>query len=190
MTDALAPDLAAKLQEIIDRQAIRDCLNRYARGLDRHDDELLATAFHDDAIDNHGNFLSTNRDAFVEWANYRVHSALTAHMHHLTTHNCELDGDTAHTETYVIFVHKYKDGKTVHIAGGRYIDRLEKRDGEWRIAVRKVMEDFRVISDGSVFGDWSGYPHGTWDRTDLSYERPLDVSPEVIAQYEAAGRKH
>jgi hypothetical protein len=41
-------------------------------------------------------------------------------------------------------------------AGGRYLDRLEKRDGEWRIALRRLVVDYRYITDGSVFGDWDG----------------------------------
>ena len=36
------------------------------------------------------------------------------------------------------------DAKAKHhvfLYGGRYIDRLEKRDGEWRIALRQVCMD-------------------------------------------------
>lgn len=182
----LSSEMIERLQELIDRQEILDCINRYVRAIDRHDDELLASVFHADAVDVHGEQVSTIDD-FVFWANNIVHNHLHAHMHHITSHTCELDGDTAHTESYVIFVHRYKDGKTVHIAGGRYIDRLEKRGGEWRIALRKIAVDFRVISDGSVFGDWDGYPKGTQDKTDFSYERPLTLAPELAAMLRAPG---
>ena len=47
-------DRDAALQLLIDRQEILDCLNRYCRALDRHDDELLTSVFHPDAVDNHG----------------------------------------------------------------------------------------------------------------------------------------
>ncbi|MGH2849678.1 MAG: nuclear transport factor 2 family protein, partial [Solirubrobacteraceae bacterium] len=133
-------DLEAQVQQLLDRQEIRDCVNRYARALDRHDDELLASVFHPDAIDNHGPWVGGRTD-FVKWANHECHSHLDAHMHHLTTHTCEIDGDMAHTETYVQFVHRYKDGKTVLVGGGRYLDRLERRGGEWRIAVRRLVMD-------------------------------------------------
>jgi hypothetical protein len=50
-------------------------------------------------------------------------------------HSCEIDGDVAHAETYYLFTARNRDG-TNWIAGGRYIDRLERRDGRWRIALR------------------------------------------------------
>ena len=39
-------DIDPGLQYLLDRQAIADCVNRYARGLDRHDDEMVASAYH------------------------------------------------------------------------------------------------------------------------------------------------
>ena len=173
------PELSEQLQRLLDRQEILDCIHRYARALDRHDDELLASVFHPDAIDNHGPWVG-GREAFVQWANHECHSHLDAHMHHVTTHTCELDGAVAHTESYVVFVHRYKDGKTVHVGGGRYIDRLEKRDGEWRIAVRRLVMDYRYVADGAVFGDGDGYPTGAQDRSDISYQRPLEVPAELL----------
>ena len=174
-------DLSEKLQRLVDRQEILDCIHRYARALDRHDDELLRSVFHADALDNHGRWVGF-RDDFVQWANHECHTKLAAHMHHITTHHCEIDGSIAHTESYVLFVHRYKDGKTVHVAGGRYIDRLEKRGGEWRIALRRLVMDYRSVADGSVFGDSDGYPKGVQDTTDISYERPLELPAELLAQ--------
>jgi len=173
-------ELLAKLQTLVDRQEILDCIHTYTRGLDRHDDEILRSVFHPDAVDNHGSWVG-GREEFVAWANHVCHNALGGHMHHITSHTCEIDGDVAHTESYVIFVHRYKDGRTVHVAGGRYLDRLEKRDGEWRIAVRRLVVDFRHLADGSVFGDWDGYPKGTQDTSDISYERPLALPDELLA---------
>ena len=174
-------ELPVELQGLIDRQAILDCIHRYARALDRHDDELLASVFHPDAIDNHGPWVG-GREPFVRWANHEVHSHLDAHMHHITTHSCELDGDVAHTESYVIFVHRHRDGRTITVGGGRYIDRLEKREGEWRIALRRLIMDYRYVADGSSFRDDDGYQKGTQDRGDVSYERPLALPPELRAR--------
>ena len=174
-------EMTEKLQYLLDRQEILDCINRYARALDRHDDELLESVFHGDAVDNHGDWIG-GREAFVHWANHECHNHLSAHMHHITTHTCEIDGPVAHTESYVLFVHRYKDGKTILAAGGRYLDRLEKRDGTWRVAVRRLLIDYRYGADGSAFGDADGYPTGTQDRTDISYERPLELPPELLTR--------
>ena len=39
--------------ELADREAIRDCLYRYARGMDRCDEEMLRSAYWEDALDDH-----------------------------------------------------------------------------------------------------------------------------------------
>lgn len=174
-------DMSAKLQYLIDRLEILDCIHRYARALDRHDDEQLTSVFHEDALDNHGPWVG-GRTAFVRWANHECHDHLHAHMHHITTHSCEIDGATAHTESYVQFVHRHRDGRTVTVGGGRYIDRLEKRDGEWRIAVRRLVMDYRFLADGSQFGDADGYLKGTQDGSDLSYARPLEMPAALVAK--------
>src|SRR5882724_2908499 len=45
------------LRQLLDRQAILDCLHRYTRGVDRLDRQLLLSAYHADAIDDHGLFV-------------------------------------------------------------------------------------------------------------------------------------
>ena len=173
----------AKLQYLLDRQEIQDVIHRYARGLDRHDDDILRSVFHDDAVDNHGPWVGP-REAFVEWANGPCHGHTNAHLHQISTHNCEIDGDVAHTESYCQWVHRLKDERNVTVGGGRYVDRLEKRDGEWRIVVRRLILDYFYEAEGSVFDTEAQrvYQKGTWDRTDVSYERPLQIPDQVMAR--------
>jgi len=172
-----------KLQYMLDRLEIQDVIHRYARGLDRHDDDVLRSVFHEDAWDNHGPWVGP-REEFVAWANGPCHQHTNAHLHQITTHNCEIDGDVAHTESYCQWVHRLKDEETVTVGGGRYVDRLEKRDGEWRIAVRRLVLDFYYEAKGSVFGTPAQleYAKGTWDRSDISYERPLQMPADVMAK--------
>jgi hypothetical protein len=173
----------AKLQHMLDRLEIQDVIHRYARGLDRHDDDVLRSVFHEDAWDNHGPWVGP-REEFVAWANGPCHQHTNAHLHQITTHNCEIDGDVAHTESYCQWVHRLKDEETVTVGGGRYIDRLERRDGEWRIVVRRLVLDYFFEAKGSVFGTEAqrDYAKGTWDRTDLSYERPLQIPAALLAR--------
>ena len=172
-----------KLQYMLDRLEIQDVIHRYARGLDRHDDDLLRSVFHEDAMDNHGPWVGP-REAFVAWANGPCHGHTHAHLHQITTHNCEIDGDVAHTESDCQWVHRLKDEETVWVGGGRYVDRLEKRDGEWRIVVRRLVLDFFYETQGTVFGTDAQrvYQKGTWDRTDISYDRPLEMPADVLAR--------
>jgi ketosteroid isomerase-like protein len=163
------------LSALADRMAIFEIVNRYTRAIDRHDEEMIASVFHPDAIDNHGDFLGTIEE-YIDWVNTGHSQTAEAHMHNVTSQTCEIDGDTAHAETYVIVVLRGPDGDPVRISGGRYLDRLEKRDGVWKIALRRVIMDWRGRLDG---GPWlrsrRGYPGGTWDKTDLSYMRPLEL---------------
>lgn len=60
---------------------------------------------------------------------------------------------------------------------GRYIDRLERRDGEWRIMLRRatvegVMEGKAIMPNGKT-PPGTGYLKGSRYRADPSYARPL-----------------
>jgi ketosteroid isomerase-like protein len=158
--------MTPELQYLLDRQAIEDVVRRYARGVDRHDVRTMNTVFHDDMVDNHGPFVG-GREAFTTWVNDLHSHKTTIHMHGITTHSCRIDGDAAFAETYVTFVLKLREGGKVMFGSGRYIDRLERRDGTWRIALRRTMTDSRFES-GSVEPP-AGVARGTWDRTDPSH---------------------
>jgi hypothetical protein len=171
----MARNIDPELRALLDKQAIFECVNRYARGLDRHDDEMVGSAYHEGARDHHGDFLGDPAD-FIPWAN-ELHAAdWVAHHHHLTTHTVELDGDVAHAETYCIGTFLRKSEPVVDMAGGRYVDRLERRDGEWKIVDREVVIEWVCAAESTASRFSAGpYPDGTWDRTDLSYRRPLRV---------------
>ncbi len=71
-----------------------------------------------------------------------------------------------------------------HAISGRYIDRLEKRDGEWKIALRRSTVELMFTADASglqsqLFKD-QGYPRGTRDQRDLSYLRPLTLEADAL----------
>lgn len=165
------------VQYLLDRQAILDVVNRYARAVDRHDVELMLEVYHADATDEHGVFRGPPIP-FAEWANKFHFDGYFAHTHNITTHNCEIDGDTAHAESYCLYALRRREKPQVVIGCGRYIDRLEKRDGEWRIALRKLYIDWRAEADGTIFLTPNGYPEGSRDRSDPSYDRPLRPSAD------------
>ena len=193
MTDS-EQTLAAKVNELWDREAIRQCVHRYARGVDRFDRELILSAFHPDCLDEHGKFVGLPEE-FVEWALNQHGKAHLSHQHCLFNHTCELDGETAHAETYFLFVSMNRAGKPVTLGGGRYVDRFEKRKGEWRIAARVTLRDWSMMDEIPDIGDLSSFTStraslsaaerafmnegraAARDRTDPSYDRPLKVDP-------------
>jgi SnoaL-like domain len=169
-----------------DRTDILDCIARHARGHDRHDAELITSAYHEDGMDEHGHAVNP-APGYAEWANAQHAASSTSHLHNITTHLCEIDGDVASCESYTMVVLLSPDRRTATIMNGRYIDRLEKRDGTWRIAVRRSTVDAVVTGDASMvdhpFFKQQGYPKGTRDRTDPSYQRPIALDGPEPARW-------
>src|SRR5579862_8645483 len=89
------------LRELKDRQDIYDCVMRYCRGIDRLDRDILLSAYHPDAWDDHGTFVGPV-DKFWDYV-YALHFNYQHRtQHHITNHRCDLDGDVAHTESYYL----------------------------------------------------------------------------------------
>jgi SnoaL-like domain len=192
-------DLVKIVQELRDRQAIEDLLATYSRGIDRLDRALLLSVYHPDAIDDHGVFIGTPEE-FVDWA-IAMHTATHfSHQHCILNHTCELDGDLAHTETYYMFVGMNRAGIPMSMAGGRYIDRMEKRNGRWGIAARVCVRDWAPLKeicdsldqskltvvqdqDDALRAILRSGPHPSRDRRDVSYQRPLTILPERVEAY-------
>lgn len=170
--------LEEKVDYLLDRLAIQDCVAQHARGHDRHDVDLLTATYHDDGVDEHGHTVNRGPD-YARWANATHAVSSASHLHNVTTHTCEIDGETAHAESYVMVVLLSPDEKSTSIMNGRYVDRLEKRDGTWRIALRRATVDAVATGDASMlhhpFFAEQGYIRGVRDETDISYQRPTTV---------------
>jgi SnoaL-like domain len=139
--------IEARLKLIEDRQAIHDVIVRYCRGVDRNDPGLVAAAFHDDAIDNHFGVVLPFYEAIGTLKAARSGGASppskTTSMHNLGNILIEVDGDVARCESYVnVIVRIPQEGGAIDwLHAGRYVDRFERRNGEWRIAYRTVVYD-------------------------------------------------
>ena len=165
---------AEALQRLADRQEIQDALARYARGVDRGDWELVRSAYHPDAHDEHGSF-SGGIDGLVSWLADRFQDVDNS-VHFLGNCLIEPTGpDNALVETYFVSARlTTKDPHRAIDAGdalsrqawGRYVDHFTRRDGAWRIARRTVVVDGRFQCPAlggarTAEGSW-----GTRDRTD------------------------
>jgi len=176
-TDA---ELRERVTRLEDRGEIRECMMRYARGMDRRDRKLLRSAYHDGAVDDHVGFIGAVDD-FIDWA-FAYHSTQTRYQHYLLNHSVELNGDEAHAETYYLFVGTDRvPANHVTVSGGRYVDRLERRDGRWAIAVRVCVvewnaESTSLITDEVIAMMADSMKVARHDGTDPSYDRPLVAS--------------
>lgn len=139
----LSAEEQGHLRELIDREKIRDCLQRYCMGVDRCDEAMLRSSYWPDAHDVHGDFDGTGEE-FIEWVLPRLRH-LVRTQHFMGNPLIRIDGAFANVETYMRNWHtlRRKDGSEYDlIHGGRYLDRFERRGEEWRVIDRLVMFDF------------------------------------------------
>ena len=170
--------LRSDVQYLKDRAAVLDCVAQHARGCDRHDTELLTSTYLEGGVDVHGKAVNAGT-AYAAWANAAHAETSQNHLHNITTHTCDIDGDEAHAESYVMVTLLSPDASTATVMCGRYIDRLQRSEGQWRIALRHATVELAFTADArllqSKYFIAQGYEHGTRDRTDLSYQRPLSA---------------
>lgn len=171
---------ANTLDTLLAKQDIADVLTRYARGSDRADADLLNSCYFDDSIEEHGTSYTGPARAYVEAAIGRLRKSGTI-SHYLSNIHVEFAGtDLAYVETYVLTHARFpKDGEPWDtLTGGRIVDRFERRDGEWRIAHRKMAFDWNRDAPaaetwclGLFKPDDPRMVMGEKGRGDLSYAR-------------------
>jgi hypothetical protein len=139
-----------------DRREIEACLLRYTRGVDRKNWDLVRSAYHTDAFDDHGNYKG-GIDGFIE-SLIRRHQTIEQSMHVVSNMTIAFaSADTALVETYFITHQRISaeagDARLGYLRGqpigpdqavetevvGRYVDRMARRDGAWRIQRRTVV---------------------------------------------------
>lgn len=167
-----------RLLEAADKQEIKDILMRYGRGVDRLDEDLIRSCYHDDSFDDHGHWKGNGQD----FAAFIVES-LRERSHH-TTHaiaNALIEIDSsdpnkAKSEAYSLAYLRRTDEtgtEWLDFFSGRYIDKFERRNRKWKIAHRVVVHDWSISSplDTNAFPlPMDSFFQGKRDRTDLIYQ--------------------
>ena len=166
----------AAIDALLDKQDIREALAAFSRGMDRFDRDAFLSAFWDDAEIAAGPFVGSAAECW-DWAMPMHEKGQRLTHHALLQSNIDLDRDTAHAETYYQFVARNRD-ETLVLAGGRYIDRFERRNGKFRIALRVNLIEWSCLPPAipPPFGDvpdlaLNGVSARSYD--DPSYRRPL-----------------
>lgn len=145
------------LQQLEDKQALRELNALYARAADRADSQLLAGLWAEGAQVQNGAF-SGPASEFVDTA---AHPAgLERSFHSISNEFFEIDGATARGEVYVITVSTWnKDGgKTDTLIGGRYLDEYRKVGSDWKFARRTFVHEWNMsfptttVWDEGLFG--------------------------------------
>jgi hypothetical protein len=169
------------VDDLVARAEITDVIQRLARGTDRLDEELMASCYHPDGYDDHNAFRGSGAE-FAAWVPEAL-ASFAETMHFVGLPHIRLDGDTAQCDTYCVahhISHPDEDGNaTDMVLGLRYVDRFEKREGEWRIAKRVCAFDWvydvahnrnettLLGPDGAFFPE--DYTVGARSRDDITY---------------------
>lgn len=161
------------LQQLLDDAAIRDVHARYCRAIDRMDWDLLRSCYHPDATDDHGDYVG-GIDGFIEYC--KAGAGFFESTNHFACNQLvEVTGDTAWAEHYGLAFHRLAKTESRPaadlIANVRFIDRLERRSGEWKIAKRVIVIDSESTAPAGEPWINPVLRRATRDKSDPSYLR-------------------
>jgi hypothetical protein len=160
------------LQTLLDKQALHELALTYCRACDRRDYALLRSLYHDDAIDDHGAMFRGSADEYVAWLP-TVLANFEATAHSISNALYVVRGDLAEGELYTHAYHRTHGPKAQDIViGGRYLDRYERRGGQWRFAHRSLALDWCRINpvDPAAYREFAaGAPAAAAGPGDPSY---------------------
>jgi hypothetical protein len=163
-------------QSLRARQEIHDALLRYCWGIDRGDLDLVLSAFHEDARDNHS---GVEEGAVERFTRTVVQGASMRTSHQLGNVLIQVDDARASAQSYLTAWHQFEfEGKIYDwVIAGRYLDRFELRHGQWRIAHRTVVYDLERFDEPGTkpvgHSTTSFFDHvvrGQRSRADYSYQ--------------------
>jgi hypothetical protein len=143
------------MRSLLDREQIREIVGpRYGRAMDWYDLDLLKSCFHPDATLDYGYFKGNAH----EWCAMRVlreDPNVLNRFHYIFPPQIEIAGDAAEAECNGIGGHRVRKGaaEEYHLFGSRYLDRLERRHGQWKLASRVVRIDFAQTLPGDAAPD-------------------------------------
>lgn len=160
-------EITARLEIHEARAAIHELLYRYARGVDRSDLELIKSIYWPEAVDHHGPFVALGF-AFADRLVTRERSIEAVGEHHFTNITIKIDGDDAWVESYFLAFHPHNDdvaapidpgagANYIGVGSGRFLDHVQRREGEWRVLHREVVNDWtRLDMPGAI------WPRASW----------------------------
>jgi hypothetical protein len=163
------------IDELLAEAAIREIQIRYCRACDRMDFDLLRTCFHADATADYGFFVG-GIEGFIAMAKEGL-KAYTGTTHVTGNQLVEVNGDVAWAEHYTLATHRYPADENGpvrdFVTSIRYVDRIERRDGDWRIASRVLILDWYRADPVAELGPHPDVQRGRRDRSDASYTRAV-----------------
>lgn len=143
--------LDARLQDMLDREEIRQLITAYCNAADRHDHEKMRSLYHEDAIDEHGAMFTGPAMEFIDKLP-EIQANMEILHHNVTTINLAIDGDYAEGEVYLLALHRARmpEGPIDVLVGGRYFDKYARRGGKWKFLHRAIVADWANVHQPSI----------------------------------------
>lgn len=157
--------------ETADRLAITDILHLHSRGLDRLDIAALQHAYWPDAEVDYGVFKGPAHD-FAPLVVGALESGYALTRHSLSNISIATSGDDARSEAWVHAAHLLPDASEELLFYGRYLDRLARREGQWKILHRTVVVEWikrHAVVDERESDAFSALTRGTRGDSDPLY---------------------
>ena len=158
-------------KQIADRMAIEDVLYSHSRGLDRLDSDTIGAAYWPEAEVDYGSYKG-NAQSFAGLVVAALGSQYELTRHCLGNTLIEFSGNNALSESTVQASHLLQGATEEMLFFGRYLDKLEKRDGHWKILHRQVVMDWskRIpVCDERTSADFAELAKGSHLDTDPLY---------------------
>jgi hypothetical protein len=174
------------LAVMLDREAIRDCIYRAALANDRRDATTWKDVYWPDAHEDHSTLFNGNAHDFVDAIIPMLNETMDTTWHQISGTVIQLDGHAARAISYCNAHVRMKplDGApSFNLRSGlRYLDCLEKRDGEWRIVSRATHSDWSmqtpILKNIKEFGDTP--PEGMHVARDPAHSFFLGGMPDSL----------
>jgi hypothetical protein len=159
-----------QFKDLVDKQNIHEVLMRCCRGVDRVDRDLIASSYHPDGRCEFGSLLLEGGDAIAD-AISKASAGCLLTYHMIGSELVEVHGNVAASESHFlgssVVAGEVEGSRQLRIRAGRYLDRLEKRDGSWKIKERTVVEDWNKGFD--ISDTAPAYRPGEQGRKDFLY---------------------
>ncbi len=137
---------ATRLQELEDREAIRQIFTDYARFLDSGNFEGYAGLFAREGFMKASLGEAVGPVAILELLNkYRAASegrSFPKAFHIVNNHDITLSGDTAKADVRWFYLTTDPDGAPMILQGGRYVDAVVREDGIWKLVSHDIERAF------------------------------------------------
>ena len=158
----MSTDLEQQLHNLLEKQAITEKIMTYCRAVDHLDETTLRSLFHAGSKHSHGfEGPSSTDDDTEDFVGYALGflDTFTRTHHQLGNIFIDVEGDVAHSESYFTAFHRKRalgdpkagddatETEMDYYVAGRYLDRWEKRDGDWKITHRTGTTDWTRMED-------------------------------------------